>query len=97
MFLDTQLRLIGFEKLFQGTINKTVVHPREVLKRALALNAKAMILVHNHPSGDCCPSHADRQLTQSIKALMEQVDIDVVDHLVVGGDQVYSFAEYGEL
>ena len=97
MFLDNQYKLICFEKLFQGTINQAAVYPREIAKRVFELNAIAIILVHNHPSGSCTPSSADERLTTSIKSAFKVMDIEVVDHLVVGGNQAYSFAENGKL
>lgn len=97
MFLDHQNRLIRFEQLFQGTISQTPVYPREIAKRAFELNASAIILVHNHPSGDCVPSAADEWLTLSIKSAFNLLDINIIDHLIVAGDQAYSFAENGKL
>ncbi|MFG6416608.1 DNA repair protein RadC [Roseateles sp. DC23W] len=97
MFLDAQLRLIAMETLFQGTLTSTTVHPREVVKRALALGAGAAILAHNHPSGVAEPSRADELLTQRLSEALALVDVRVVDHLVVGGNEVVSFAERGLL
>ncbi len=97
MFLDNQHKLICFEKLFQGTINQTAVYPREIAKRAFALNAAALILVHNHPSGDCTPSSTDEWLTTAIKSAFKLMDIEVVDHLIVAREQAYSFAVHGIL
>ncbi len=93
IFLDNQQKLIRFEKMFQGTINQAAVYPREIAKRAFELNAAAIILVHNHPSGDCTPSVADERSTLSMKTAFSLINIKVVDHLIVGGDQAYSFAE----
>ncbi|MBL8287220.1 MAG: DNA repair protein RadC [Rubrivivax sp.] len=97
MFLDSQHRLAAFEHLFQGTVNQTSVHPREVVRRALELNAAAVVLAHNHPSGVAEPSRADEFVTQSLKAALQLVDVRVLDHLVVGRGQVVSFAERGLL
>lgn len=97
LFLTNQYRLIRFEKLFQGTINRTPVYPREVARRALEFNAAAIMLVHNHPSGQCEPSHADIQLTQEMLSIFRLLDIEIVDHFIVGGRDVYSFAENAQL
>ena len=97
LFVDAQHRLIRLETLFRGTLAQTSVHPREVVKRALALNAAAVLLAHNHPSGAAEPSRADEVLTQSLKAALQLVDVRVLDHMVVGRGQVVSFAERGLL
>ncbi|MEY8877718.1 MAG: DNA repair protein RadC [Leptothrix sp. (in: b-proteobacteria)] len=97
LFLDAQHRLIAYEPLFRGTLSQTSVYPREVLKRALAHNAAALILAHNHPSGVAEPSRADEYLTQSLKAALALVDVRVLDHFVVGQAEVVSFAERGLL
>jgi len=97
LFLDSQHRLLGLEKLFTGTLGQTSVYPREVVKRALARNAGAVILAHNHPSGVAEPSRADEFLTQTLKTALALVDVRVIDHLVVGRGQVVSFAERGLL
>ena len=89
--------LNSHETLFSGTINRTEVHPREVVKRALYFNAAAVILAHNHPSGETTPSQADKALTQRLIQVLQMVDIRVPDHLIVGGRQIYSFAEHGLL
>ena len=97
LFLDTQQRLIAFEELFRGTLAQTSVYPREVVKRALALNAAAVVLAHNHPSGVAEPSRADELLTQALKQALALVDIRTLDHFVVAGHRVVSFAERGLL
>ncbi len=97
MFLDAQHRLLALEEMFQGTLSQTSVYPREVVKRALALNAGAVILAHNHPSGLAEPSRADEYLTQTLKSALALVDVRVLDHLVVGRGVVTSFAERGLL
>ncbi len=97
LFLDAQHRLVAGEELFRGTLGQTSVYPREVVKRALAHNAGAVILAHNHPSGLAEPSRADEFLTQSLKAALALVDVRVLDHLVVGRGVVVSFAERGLL
>ena len=97
MFLNAQHRLIEAEALFHGTLTQTSVYPREVVKRALQLNAASVLLAHNHPSGAAEPSRADEYLTQSLKQALALVDIRVLDHFVVGGAAVTSFAELGLL
>jgi DNA repair protein RadC len=83
--------------LFRGTIAQTSVYPREVVKEALARNAAAVVLAHNHPSGLAEPSRADEYLTQTLKSALQLVDVRVLDHLVVGRGHVVSFAERGLL
>jgi DNA repair protein RadC len=95
MFLDAQNRLIAYEILFEGSLMQTSVYPREVVKRALALNAAALILSHNHPGGSAAPSRADEQLTRSLKDALSLVDIKVLDHIVVAGQETFSFSERG--
>ena len=95
LFLDNQHRVLAFEKLFTGTIDQASVYPREVLKRALQLNAKAIIFAHNHPSGQAEPSQCDIQITQKLKQALAIVDINVLDHFVVAADNVTSMAELG--
>jgi len=97
LFLDTRHRVITFEELFRGTINGASVHPREVVRRALAHNAAAVILAHNHPSGVAEPSEADRQLTRRLQAALELVDVKVLDHIVIGDGESVAFAERGWL
>lgn len=99
LMLDAQYRLIECVELFRGTVCQAAVYPREVVKEALAFNAAAVILCHNHPSGGTEPSSADERLTQTLKAALALalVDVRVVDHLIVAGDQVVSFAEQGLL
>lgn len=97
LFLDTQHRVIRFEALFRGTIDAASVYPREVVKQALACNAAAVILVHNHPSGDPTPSDADRRITQRLKEALGLVEIRLIDHIVVGSEGCESLAERGYL
>lgn len=97
IFLDSQHRLIDMRTLFRGTLTQTSVYPREVVKEALAMNAGAVVLAHNHPSGTAEPSRADEFLTQSLKSALQLVDVRVLDHLVVGRGTVTSFAERGLL
>jgi DNA repair protein RadC len=95
LFLDSQHRHLAFEVMFRGTLAHTSVHPREIVKRALALNAGAVVLAHNHPSGAAEPSRADELVTQSVRSALQLVDVRVLDHLVVGAGSVLSFAERG--
>jgi DNA repair protein RadC len=97
LFLDTQHRVIATEELFHGTLSQTSVYPREVVKRALAHNAAAVILAHNHPSGVAEPSQADQHLTQALKQALALVDVRVLDHFIVAGGRMHSFAETGLL
>ena len=95
--LDVRHRLIAFEELFRGTIDGASVHPREVVKAALARNAAAVILAHNHPSGVAEPSQADELITTRLRDALALVDIRVLDHLVIGDGRCVSFAERGLL
>jgi DNA repair protein RadC len=95
LFLDGQHRLIVLQELFHGTLTQTSVYPREVVKAALAHNAGAVILAHNHPSGVAEPSRADEYLTATLKTALSLVDVRVLDHLIVGRGQVVSLAERG--
>jgi DNA repair protein RadC len=95
LFLDSQHRLIKYEELFQGTINSAHVYPREVIKAVLKLNAAAVILAHNHPSGVGRPSQADRDITNDISQILKALDVRVLDHMVVGDTEVCSLAEMG--
>lgn len=93
LFLDNQHRLIKLEKMFLGTINQASVYPREIIKEALRCNAAALIIAHNHPSGICEPSEADRALTRKIKQACDLVDLRFVDHIIVGKGDYFSFEE----
>lgn len=95
LFLDSQNRFIGFEELFHGTLSETNVYPREVVKRSLAHNAAKVILAHNHPSGDPTPSHADHEMTKILKQSLALIDIQVIDHIIVGNLNCWSLAETG--
>ena len=97
LFLDAQNRLLAAEELFRGTLTQTSVYPREVVKRALALNAAALIFAHNHPSGLAEPSRSDELLTGNLKQALALVDVRVLDHLIVAGAATVSFAERGLL
>jgi DNA repair protein RadC len=95
LFLDTRHRLIRYEELFRGTVGGAAVYPREVLKRALDLNASALIIGHNHPSGVAEPSEADRSITSRLSRALALVDIRLLDHVVVSRDGHVSLAERG--
>jgi DNA repair protein RadC len=95
LFLDNRHRVIAFEELFSGTIDGASVHPREVVKRALAHNAAAVILAHNHPSGVAEPSRADESITRRLREALGVVEIRVLDHLIVGDGEITSLAERG--
>ena len=97
MFLTSQHRLIRFEKLFRGTIHASQVHVRVIARKALELNAAALILAHNHPSGIAEPSSADQRITTNIKDAMEVFDVKVLDHFIVSPDESCSFAMRGML
>ena len=97
LFLDNRHRVIEFVPLFRGTIDGASVHPREVVKEALSRNAAAVILAHNHPSGVAEPSQADELITNRLRDALALVDVRVLDHLVVTGDAIVSFAERGLL
>ena len=97
LFLDNRHRLIRYEVMFLGTVDRASVHPREILRRALELNAAALILAHNHPSGVAEPSSSDVTLTREVSELLHQIEVRVLDHLVVGRGAEVSFAERGLL
>lgn len=95
LFLDNRHRVLRFDELFRGTIDGTSVYPREVVKEALAVNAAAVILAHNHPSGVAEPSQADERITRRLKAALELVDIRLLDHLIIGSGRATSLASRG--
>lgn len=95
IFLDNQNGVLGYQSLFQGTIDGAAVYPREVVKSVLDNNAASVILCHNHPSGTATPSEADKHITTRIIQALETVNVRVLDHLVVGGSDIVSFAERG--
>ena len=97
LFLDSFHRVLVFEAMFRGTLAQSSVYPREVVKRALSLNAGAVVLAHNHPSGTAEPSRADEHLTATLRSALALVDVRVLDHFVVGNPEVVSFAERGLL
>lgn len=95
LYLNAQNRLITFETPFRGTLNQTSVYPREIVKRALELDAASIVISHNHPSGECRPSRADENLTQTLKSALALVDVRVLDHFIVAGSNACSMAEMG--
>ncbi|WP_062264605.1 RadC family protein [Endozoicomonas arenosclerae] len=95
LFLDTRHRVLALETLFQGTLDSAPVYPREIVKRALELNAAAVIASHNHPSGDPKPSQADIRITQTLKNALALLDIRLLDHIIVGKGDTLSLAEQG--
>lgn len=97
LFLDMQNRLLATEELFSGTLTQTSIYPREVIKRALHHNAASVIFAHNHPSGVATQSAADEQLTKHLKTALALVDVQVLDHIIVAGNQTCSFSERGLL
>ena len=98
LFLNNKHKLISYEEMFFGTIDTAVVHPREIVKKALLLNASAVVLAHNHPSGSIEPSKSDQQITKKIKEALALVDVRILDHIIVSCDsKSCSFAERGML
>src|SRR4026209_2082227 len=97
IWLDAQHRVIRFEEPFHGTLTQTSVYPREIVKAALACNAAAVIFAHNHPSGVAQPSQADELLTRNLREALALVEVKVLDHFIVAGNQAISFAERGLL
>ncbi|GAA6135420.1 DNA repair protein RadC [Oceaniserpentilla sp. 4NH20-0058] len=95
LFLDNQHRLITYEELFRGTIDGASVYPREVVKKVLSHNAAAVILAHNHPSGVTDPSPSDERITAKLQQALQLVDVRVLDHFIVGDNDVFSMAEHG--
>lgn len=97
LFLDVKNRLIDSREMFRGTLTHTSVYPREVVKQALACNAASVMLAHNHPSGTCDPSESDLLLTRTLMQALALIDVRILDHFVVAGRQVHSFAEHGQM
>lgn len=95
LFLDVQHRLIACEKMFEGTLTRTSVYPREIIRRALEHNAAAAIFAHNHPSGRPEPSKLDETLTKELKQLMDGIEVKLLDHIIVSGSLTWSFHEHG--
>jgi len=97
VFLDSQNQVLAYEPLFKGTVDAAMIYPRVVVQRALALNAAALVLAHQHPSGNTEPSAADRAITERLRTALATVDVRVLDHFIVGKGMPYSFAEHGLL
>lgn len=97
LFLDNQHQVIKFERLFWGTLNAAAVYPRVVVEQALKHRAAAVILSHNHPSGVAEASIADKHITQKLEQALQLIDIRVLDHIIIAGNQCYSFAENGQI
>ena len=96
LFLDVQNRLIACESMFQGTLTRTSVYPREIIRLAIAHNAAAVIFAHNHPSGQAEPSSLDRTLIRKLKQIMDAIEVPMIDHIIVSGAKTWSFQENGE-
>jgi len=97
LFMDAQHQVLAYEELFFGGIQHVAVHPREIVKRVLHHNASAVLIAHNHPSGDIKPSQQDLQLTKSVQAALALVEVSLLDHMIIGHDQVFSFTQKGLL
>ena len=97
LLLDTRHRLLGVEHIFLGSIDRTMVYPREVAKCCLRYNAAAVVLFHNHPSGNAEPSASDRELTERLNGVLQEIDVRLLDHVVVAGLRKVSMAERGML
>lgn len=98
IFLDNQNRIIEAENIFSGTLNHVSIHPRIIARKALIRNAAAVLLAHNHPSGEVNPSPADKTVTEHIVKCLSMLDIKTLDHMIVSpGENYYSFAEHGLL
>ena len=97
VFCDAQNRVLSLDEMFRGTLTQTSVYPREVVKRALAVNAASVIFAHNHPSGLAEPSRSDEALTAGLRQALALVDVKVLDHFIIGGSSMMSFAERGLL
>ena len=91
IFLNNKLNVIGEEVIQRGTINQVAIHPREVVKLVLKNNAESIILAHNHPSGDVTPSRADIAMTKQLKEALESINVRMLDHIIIGKNQIYSF------
>jgi len=94
IFLDGQNQIIKMEELFTGTLNTSAVYPRQVVQKVLDYDAVSVVLVHNHPSGGITPSSSDRAVTKKLQTALTAIDVDVLDHLIVGGNEFFSFADH---
>ena len=97
IFLDKALKILGEKDMFFGTVDEAAVHPREVVREALFQNASSLVLVHNHPSGKVEPSREDYEITQKIKTACQTVSIRILDHIIIGENQYFSFSERSQL
>ena len=95
LFLDSQHRLLAFEKLFVGTINQSMIYPRVIVQKVLEHNAAKIIFAHNHPSGNCEPSQDDKEITRNLKPIFSILNIALLDHIIVSHIDTFSFAENG--
>lgn len=93
-FLNSQHQLLSTSVLFEGSLSTSAVYPREVITRVLELGAGAVVLGHNHPSGNATPSSSDRAVTKKLQAALGSIDVEVLDHIIVAKDQFYSFADH---
>lgn len=94
IFLDGQNQIIKMEELFEGSLTTSAIYPREVIQKVLAYDAASVILVHNHPSGALTPSTSDRAVTKKLQLALASIDVEVLDHLIVGGNEFFSFADH---
>ncbi|MGE3920187.1 MAG: DNA repair protein RadC [Gammaproteobacteria bacterium] len=97
LFLDCKNHFLAFEEIAHGTVNYTYVYTRELIKKTLKHNAVKIILAHNHPSGNSMPSEADKQITRNLKNLLDQIDVFLLDHFIIGHGEITSFTEHGWL
>ena len=97
VFLNIRSHLLAIEEVARGTIDRTSVYPREIIKRALSHNAHGVILAHNHPSGFVEPSHSDLVLTEKLITALAAIDVKVIDHYIVSAQKTYSFSEHGKM
>lgn len=95
LFLDTSNKILSFETLFTGTIDKSAIYPRKILERVLFHNARSIVFAHNHPSGNITPSQKDIELTRAMEDFFKMVDVNIIDHIIIGKDSYLSFLEEG--
>lgn len=93
LYLNTRLAVIKSELIYKGTVDQMVIHPREIFKKAVRHNASFIILIHNHPTGNADPSNADKKTTKMLKDAASIIDIEILDHIIIGNDEYYSFSE----
>ncbi|MEA3286776.1 MAG: DNA repair protein RadC [Candidatus Marinimicrobia bacterium] len=94
IFLDSQNQILKMDEMFAGTLNTSAVYPRQVVQKVLDYDAASVILVHNHPSGGLTPSSSDRAVTKKLQTALAAIDVDILDHLIVGGNEFFSFADH---